>query len=172
MKVRGFLLVLAVVVALAGGATGAVGRGSQRLLATLDGSPIPLARVGTLQCHDFDHPVIRCFRSSEKLEQAVATRIRALHRLGKGKSLQNLTYVRIFEHSLYNGASLYIATDIPRLGDIGWNDKITSFKVQNLGTGTFYTANLYSGSIYDFTHDVGNVGSQWNDTFSSVTGSI
>jgi hypothetical protein len=62
----------------------------------------------------------------------------------------------------------------PNLGDIGWNNKISSLRVQ--GTATLYDGTNYSGSYKDFTGprtdksgwvpDLGTYG--WNDIASSI----
>jgi hypothetical protein len=84
-----------------------------------------------------------------------------------------VTYVRVFEHAGYDGASAYLSQSYDSLGDIGWNDRITSLRVVNGGSGSFYVHSGYSGGEYPFccNQNVANVGPSWNDTFSSVSGS-
>ena len=41
------------------------------LSASIEGSPIFLSAVAALPCHDFEYPIIRCFRSLERLMAAV-----------------------------------------------------------------------------------------------------
>ena len=160
---------LALVVALPGvGSAGSPGR----LEARLGGKPLPLSRVATLHCHDFDHPIIRCYRSPAALERAVRARL-APRSEGPGPAaLVDLAYVRIFADAGYMGASAYLSASYDNLGVIGWNDRISSFRSVNLGVGAFFEHVDRGGDRYSFccNTNVSNVGSAYNDSFSSVTG--
>jgi len=52
----------------------AVEGGGDELRAELDGRPIPPTDAGNYHCHDFDYPLIRCYRTAAELEDAVARR--------------------------------------------------------------------------------------------------
>jgi hypothetical protein len=146
--------------------TGA-GQYDTRLRAFLGSTPIRPTEAGRYHCHDLDYPLIRCYRSSTRLERAVRVRLEA------PEGTEALSFVRVFEDVSYAGASAYLSRDYTRLGDIGWNDRISSFKVLNGGSGTFYEHIWYGGLMYDFccNQNVYNVGSTYNDKFSSVEGS-
>jgi hypothetical protein len=145
---------------------------SQPLRAKLDGTAMPLASVGRFHCHDLRYPTIECFRRRVDVERA-AKRILA----GPSRSEPTLalatSYVRVFEHSSFAGASAYFSVSYPDLRTIGWNDRISSYLVVNGGSGTFYEHISYGGRTDSFccAQSVSNVGSTFNDTFSSVSGS-
>jgi hypothetical protein len=140
--------------------------------AMLGGRSIDRSSVAGLHCHDLDHPVIRCFRSEARLTRAVRWSI-ALAGGPAGTRLAAVPYVRIFEHASFNGASMYLSASYADLSVIGWNDRITSFKPLNGGSGTFWHHAGQEGTAHAFccATNVANVGSAHNDRFSSVAGS-
>lgn len=139
-----------------------------RLTATLDGRPIAVRSVGGLRCHDAAWPQIRCFGSSDAVARDFAAR--SAGPSDAGSRPVALRYVRIFEHAAYDGASMYLSQAYADLGDIGWNDRISSFKVVNGGSGSFFEHADMKGAVYPFSTNVASLGS-WNDLFSSVEGS-
>ncbi len=143
-----------------------------RSVASLDGRPIPLTRMARLHCHDLDGGAFRCFRTERALSTALARMISRPFRPG-GASIQAVSYVRLYEHELYAGASIALSQDYPNLSSIGWNDRMTSFKVLNSGDGSMHRDSQYQSGSYGFccTTQVSNVGSSWNDVVSSVQGS-
>jgi hypothetical protein len=141
--------------------------------AVLDGRPIDPDQVGDYYCHDFDYPIIRCYHSSAALDRAVADRADAG---GQGTSAPNpngaaaVNYVRIFADASYGGVSMYLSNAYARLGDIGWNDRISSFKTLASAGGTFWQHTFGGGWGYPFCclSGVTYVGDAYNDQFSSV----
>ena len=148
---------------------------SPALRVTLDGRTIAARTAGHWQCHDLDYPRIQCYRSRATLERAVHA---YLARPGgaSGSTLavdSGVAYVHVYENAGYLGASMYLSQDYANLGTIGWNDRITSFKVVNGGSGVFRRDAGPGGASYSFCcgSQVSNIGSTWNDQISAVTGS-
>jgi hypothetical protein len=143
------------------------------LRAELDGHEIPPVQVGQYYCHDLDHPVIRCYRSAEKLEAALATRRTATTRIVSAEpgAAMASAYVVIYQDRDFRGAYAYLSVSYPDLGAIGWNDRISSFIGQLATGGTFFWDIGYGGNRYPFGGyaRVNYVGDAWNDKFSSVT---
>jgi len=159
------VLALALVAAIALPAGQASAAGGVR--AVLDGKPITLKEAADLSCHDFDYPVLTCFRSSAEMEQAAAARVAAD---GAVFAAAATGYVVVFENGGYGGTSRTISQSYSYLGDIGFNDKISSFKSYG-ATGRFYEHAPPGGLIYSFSSStwVSYVGDTYNDKFSSVT---
>ena len=132
---------------------------TEMLTADFDGKPIELTEVGTLHCHDFDHPRIHCFATQDALDAAAAPSLAAA----------GTSYLAIYENAYYGGAAMYVADDYTILATIGWNDRISSFRAVNSQAGTFYVDWFYGGSSYSFccNQNAPYLGS-FNDTFSSV----
>lgn len=124
-----------------------------------------VSEVPSLHCHDLDAPIIRCFRTEDALQVDVATRT-----LVSLDASASLPYVEIYEHTYYGGASFVVAQDYPNLGSIGWNDRVSLFRGLNNYYGTFYQHASYLGSYWRFgpNQQVLDVGTAWNDQFSSV----
>lgn len=138
------------------------------IVATLAGHAIPLAQVGRLACHDFDYPIIRCFGSVERLDAAVAARLASGTELVPA-SATSTGYVVVYENVAYGGANpKTLSANVAWLSDIGWNDKISSFKSFG-ATGTFYENSPNGGFAYPYgsTTQVSNVGPAYNDKFSA-----
>lgn len=131
------------------------------LTAYLDGRPIKPVEVGNWYCHDFAYPVIQCFSDPNQLETSTSA---ALTTAAAG-----VTYVTVYEFTTYQGAYMHISENHSMLSMLGWNDRISSFKVKNNQSGVFWTDWLYSGTRYTFccNQSLGSLGS-FNDTFSSV----
>lgn len=133
--------------------------------AELDGRSIPLRSVGKHHCHDLDYPRITCFATRKRLGAE-------LDAAAVARGITALSYVRIYEDEAYQGSSMALSQGYANLGSIGWNDRISSFRVLNDGAGVFREHAGPSGASYAFCCDdaVTNLGS-WNDIISAVTGS-
>ena len=138
--------------------------------ADLGGRPLRLDEVGEFYCHDFAFPAIHCFRSEEELDRAVADWGAGPLAKGASNTLAGITYVHVWVDAGYYGNSAYLSQDYRSLGDIGWNDKISSLVVMNLQSGAFYEHNDFVGFVYHFCcgSAVTYVGDYYNDKFSSV----
>lgn len=139
--------------------------GSTGIRAVMDGKPITLKEAETLSCHDFDFPVLTCFADSAQMEKAAAERFAER----KAMAVASSGYVVVFEHGAYAGATRTISQSYSYLGDIGFNDKISSFKSYG-ATGRFYDNAPPGGLVYSFGGStwVSYVGDTYNDKFSSV----
>ena len=84
-----------------------------------------------------------------------------------------LPYVRIFDDATFEGASMYLSASYDNLSVIGWNDRISSYRSVNAGTGVFseHAGGLGIDTTFCCNVNVSYVGAAKNDTFSSVTGS-
>lgn len=168
-KVRALMIGAAAAALLAMSAgTGTAGNG---IRAVMDGKPISLERAGGLSCHDFDYPILTCFETSQEMEAAAAARARA-GAGGSGDGLASLAasgYVVVFENGAWNGAARAISQNYSYLGDIGWNDRISSLKSYG-ATGHFWEHAPSGGFLYYFysTTQISYVGDFYNDKFSSV----
>ena len=169
-KVRTLLLVGALGAALTTlvPATVAADRG---IRAVMDGKPITLEQARSLSCHDFDFPVLTCFATSQEMEAAAAAKAQAHTRQASG-SVEYVTttgYVIVYVDGAYGGASRAISQDYSYLGDIGWNDVISSLRSYG-ASGRFFEHAPPSGLVYYFysTTQVSYVGDIYNDKFSSV----
>jgi hypothetical protein len=145
--------------------------GGPRLTADLDGVPIAPSGSSAYFCHDVDYPKIHCFRSAENLAIALGTQISA----GTGGVMAALsapsgTWVTVFSDASYAGSFAYLSHNYDRLGDIGWNDIISSFVVEVGFSGYFGQHVFGSGWHYDWCcyQNIPYVGSSYNDQFSSL----
>ena len=139
------------------------------LTASLDGRSLEPGRVGEYHCHDLDYPAIRCFKSGAALDAAIA------ERLGIGADAEPLaasgvSYVRIYVDASFGGNSMLISNPYNKLGDIGWNDRVSSFKTLTSAGGDFWQHTFGAGWAYAFCcySNVTYVGNAYNDQFSSV----
>ena len=142
------------------------------LVADLEGVAIPATQAGEFYCHDFDHPLIRCFRTPARLEEAVTARSTSAGVASDGVGALGamaVAYVRIFDGSSFTGTYAYLSQDYANLGSIGWNDRISSYQGVNSETGGFYTGTSYSGTTDYFccNESVSSLGSLDN-SFSSA----
>jgi hypothetical protein len=134
--------------------------------ATLDGRPITMEEAEALSCHDFDYPVLTCFKDSAEMEWVAAARFAAQ----EATSAASSGYVVAYENGNYTSPSRTISQSYAYLGDIGFNDKISSFKSYG-ATGRFMEHAPSGGLVYSFSGStwVSYVGDTYNDKFSSVT---
>lgn len=136
--------------------------------ADLAGRPIELEGVAGYHCHDLDFPRIHCFDSARARDAALALEAGAASLSPLGVTA--VSYVVVYEHASYGGASLVVSEDYTSLTFIGWNDRISSFKAQNGETGSFWWDWFYGGGMpYTFccNQNVANLGT-WNDNISSI----
>lgn len=140
--------------------------------ADLEGRPLKVAEIANYHCHDFDYPRIRCFATTSRLEDAVAERVGAS---SDAAELEVTTFatgfaVRAYENATYNGASIYLSQPYNDLSSIGWNDRISSYKVMSTTGGEFHTDSYHRGTLDSFccSETVPYVGDALNDKFSSV----
>ena len=135
------------------------------LSATLDGKRIRMSRVPTLQCHDFDYPVIRCFSTSHLIAEDIAARLDAAG--ADGARLLSSGYVTVYQDVSYGPPSISLSTDFPSLSVLGWNDRISSFKSFG-ATGGFWEHSPSGGffDAYTTTTMASSLGSH-NDTYSA-----
>jgi len=127
------------------------------LTATLDDQPISLSQAAESSCHDFEYPLIRCFRSTEDLLVAID----ATQGLATG-------YVIVWADATFDGASMSLSRNYAYLNDIGWNDRISSFRSYG-ASGRFLEHSPGSGFIYTYAGSayVTYVGNTYNDKFSA-----
>jgi len=166
MSRRRAALVLLVTVLFVPPATATAAEAPSMVTADLAGRPIELGSVASLHCHDLDFPRIHCFETTTARDAAIAAAAGSLNRLGATA----VSYVVVYEHASYGGASLVVSQDYSSLTFIGWNDRTSSFKAQNGETGSFHWDWLYGGGIpYNFccNQNVSSLGI-WNDNISSV----
>ena len=138
--------------------------------AVLDGQPISLERAGELSCHDFAYPILTCFATSAELEAAAEQAAAGGGSASGGTAfLVTSGYVIVYEDGGYLGAAQAISQNYSYLGDIGWNDKISSLRSYG-AAGHFWEHAPVGGFIYYFysTTWVSYVGDAYNDRFSSV----
>ena len=135
------------------------------LTATLDGKRIRMQRVASLQCHDFDYPIIRCFSTPDLIAADIAARFDANQSTGARLLLTG--WVTVYENADYGTPSISMANDYPSLSALGWNDRISSFKSFG-ATGNFWEHSPSGGFDYTFasTTQASSLGSN-NDKFSA-----
>ena len=141
-----------------------VASAGDRLRADLEGTSIPLADVGKHFCHDLDAPAIHCFADLATLDAAVASR------KATGVGALAVSYVQVFADRDYGGPAAYLSASYSNLGTIGWNDRISSYKVLISGSGEFREHINFVGEIDTFccTQRVTYVGDSLNDKYSSA----
>jgi hypothetical protein len=153
------LVLVALVAALTAPVTTLAAASQSEMSAALEGKPIKLSDVSQYHCHDLDYPLIHCFRSESSRDDTTAARLAA----------SGIPYVIVWENGTYSGNSLILSQDYTALVVLAWNDRISSFKVQNSQSGRFWTDWFYGGTFYAFccNQTVPYLG-PFNDTFSSV----
>jgi hypothetical protein len=163
----GALLLACPVGALAGG--GALPGLPAQIKAVLYGRPIPLKEVANHHCHDLDAPSYRCF-DTEAERDADALSFLVDDGLLQALSASSFTYALAYAAINYGGSSIMISAPMPDLGQIGWNDTISSFKSTNGGRPKWWAGTWYSGTYWQWATSawVPYVGDQANDRISSV----
>jgi hypothetical protein len=143
----------------------------QALLATLDGGQVPLAVAAQYHCHDLIAGQLTCFSNPEQRDEAVALLgPQGSTAAGETMPLSPNGYVVAYVDASYRGGSVVLSHDYDNLGDIGWNDRISSYLVYTTMQGTFSTDAYQNGSHQSFCCllPVAYVGDFFNDRFSSV----
>jgi hypothetical protein len=135
------------------------------LSATLDGKRIRISRVPTLNCHDFDQPVIRCFSTPDLLASDIEARTNPA--LAEGARLLSAGWVTAYHDHFFGTPSISLSGDWPSLSVLGWNDRISSFKSFG-ATGGFWEHSPSGGFFhaYGSTTQTPSLGSH-NDAFSA-----
>ena len=139
---------------------------ADELRATLDGKRIRIERVASLNCHDFDYPVIRCFSTADLVAADIAARLDAT--TAAGARLLSGGFVTVYQDVYYGSPSISLANDETSLTAIGWNDRISS--LQSFGaSGGFWEHSPSGGFLYGYgtTTQVPNLGGAYNDKFSA-----
>lgn len=171
-RTRTVALSLAIIAGLVFGSPAAAASSSVAdMRADLDGRPIKLVDVGNWFCHDFDFPQIHCFTSATRLEAAVSVmRSSAGDRTTLAAAYGPNDYVTIYSEPSYGGSYAHLSTNYDQLWVIGWNDRISSFKVRNNAQGRFYSNWFAGGTVYSFccNSTVPWMTSTYDNTFSSV----
>ena len=142
------------------------GSASAGKLSARDGeAEISLDQAGAMSCHDFDYPVLRCFASPQALDRDVAQRVEAN---AVPAAVAATGYVTFWEHAGYAGSQMTLSADQPWLGNIGWNDRISSFKSFG-ASGRFLENSPGSGFIYYYSPgvQVSYLSNTYNDKFSA-----
>lgn len=140
--------------------------------AVLEGRPIPVDRIARFHCHDFDFPIITCFRSAAHLDSATraAVSTRSADSSVSSAALAAADYVTIYSLSNYQGSSMNLSQDYTGLFAIGWNDTVSSYRARNGYSGTFYSEWFAGGAATTFCCyvNVGTLPAAKDNTFSSV----
>jgi hypothetical protein len=145
------------------------GQGS-RLTADLEGRPIAASSSSGYFCHDFDFPRIHCFRTAAALNAAIGIQpARSVRLLAAAPATPAGTWVTVYSDASYAGSFAYLSHNYDKLGDIGWNDIISSFRVQATFNGRFARDTFGAGWQYFWYagQNIPYVGSSYNDQFSS-----
>ncbi len=135
--------------------------------AILNGKPIALADVSRYHCHDRVYPLIRCFRASadRDADEVTAATLQAAPVL----SVAVAPYVRWYADINFGGPSFVAYVTYANLGDIGWNDAISSFTTYSGGHPKWWQDISFGGTGWDWgAASVSYVGDAANDKFSSV----
>lgn len=157
-------LVLVSLLAFGAGPSATASPGSN-LRIDLEGSPLAAAAASGYYCHDFAYPQIHCFRSAAKLRNSLELTGQTFGTLSAPAG----TWVTLFRDATYAGTFAYLSHDYDKLGDIGWNDMVSSFRVE-VGLSGHFSQNVfgagwaYTWCCYDM---IPYVGSSYNDQFSS-----
>lgn len=141
-----------------------------RLRAFLDGQPATVSYAAAYYCHDLRSGVLECYKDAADRDNAVAKMLgsevsEVLGTLGSAST----GYVIVWADPSYAGSSAVLSQDYANLGSIGWNDRISSYKVYTTYTGAFYDQANYQGltQYYCCFSQVSYVGAPYNNIFSS-----
>lgn len=155
---------------LIGSPTAASAPTAAEMRADLEGRPLRLAEVGKWFCHDFDFPQIHCFTSATRLEAAILAQPAGDGEMSVASAYGPGDYVTIYSEPSYGGSYAHLSANYDQLWLIGWNDRISSFKVRNNARGRFYSNWYGGGTVYSFccNSTVPWMSSTYDNTFSSV----
>jgi hypothetical protein len=139
---------------------------SDGLTADLDGRPIKTQSVGAYYCHDFDYPHIHCYSTPAALEAEVGSGETGTYVMTAGAS----DYLTVYSEPMFGGSYAHLAQNYDGLWAIGWNDRISSFKVRNNASGWFFQDWYGGGWKYAFCCDAQATGlsGSYDNQFSSV----
>jgi hypothetical protein len=139
------------------------------LSATLEGEPIGLDAVGALACHDLEYPVIRCFRTVDRLLAAIGSSDAGDASGTSSATTASTPYVIAFDLFYYGGSNpKVLSTDEPWLVVIGWNDVTSSFKSYG-AVGRWREHSPAGGFVYSYgsTTQVPWLSATYNNKFSA-----
>ena len=139
------------------------------LSASMEGSPIFLSAVAASPCHDFEYPIIRCFRSLERLMAAVESRERRDRQVARSAATASAGYVIAYDFYNYAGTNpKVLSSDQAWLVFIGWNDVTSSFKSFG-ATGRWWENSPNGGFVYSYgsSTQVPVLSSTYNNKFSA-----
>lgn len=156
--------------------TQVLGASRPRLQADLEGVPIDAAEASAHYCHDFEYPVIRCFRTAAGLEEAVGGEAMGSSTDPSAASVVVPAafgpndYVTIYSGPSYAGPYAHLAQNYDALAVIGWNDNISSFKGRNNRNGIFREHWFGGGASFSFccNQTAISLPAGIDNTFSSV----
>ncbi len=142
------------------------------LRVTYEGVVASVRTIPGAHCHDDNYPEIRCFATAAARDADIAV-LQAQWAVEAAAGLLTpllTNYATWYQDQNYGGYTYTTAVAWSNLGDIGWNDMITSFKSLNGGQPKWYVDINYGGAATYWSAGawVSNVGSGWNDSFSSV----
>ncbi|HVM29933.1 MAG TPA: hypothetical protein VM305_04090 [Candidatus Limnocylindrales bacterium] len=115
-------------------------------------------------CHDLGESTLTCFSNEVERDADVAALLADEVMVASSSG-----YVVAYSNASYGGSSVVLTQDYGHLGHIGWEDKISSYKVYTPLTGYFFEHTWYGGRAQSFccyTH-VSYVGDALNNRFSS-----
>jgi hypothetical protein len=140
-----------------------------RVAPFLDGNPATLAEATANHCHDLHAGAFECFTSEAERDAAVGTVLAGENAASSESAAASSGYVIVWAAASFAGASTVLSQDYSNLTSLGWNDRISSYRVYTTGTGAFYDQAYYSGltQFYCCFAQVSYVGNQYNDIFSS-----
>lgn len=138
--------------------------------------PIPLADVVEHHCHDGESPTIRCFDTAAERDADAAEAVPIADASGLSSldvlalTASSTFYVTFWQDAGYGGSSFTTSQPQPDLRDIGWNDKISSFKSLNGQRPKWFADVQYVTPSWQWAAgaNVSYVGDTANDRFSSV----
>jgi hypothetical protein len=153
-------------------AAGSTLKRSVAVRADLDGRPIGIRDIASYHCHDFDFPVIHCFRTDGELQSSTSAALatRQAQSMSAMDALTANDYVTIYQYSGFQGPSMDLSQDYTGLFAIGWNDAVSSYRARNGYSGTFYSEWFGGGAATDFCcyASVSALSASKDNTFSSV----
>ncbi len=122
-------------------------------------------KVAGSHCLSIEPRQLDCYATAHDRDVAIERRMTlASSALASG-------YVVAYENISYGGASVVLSGDQPNLGSIGWNNRISSYKVFTSATGYFHQGLNYAGLAQSYCcfSTISYVGNSFNDTFSSFS---
>jgi hypothetical protein len=137
----------------------------------LDGVLSDLETASQHHCHDIGVALLTCFRSASARDHDAGTTLTTVAlNIDDDQAVASSSsgYVVAWELMTYAGSSVVLSQNYSNLGTIGWNDRISSYKVYTTGSGTFYEHTFYAGRTQQFCcyAQVSSVGTL-NNTFSA-----